>query len=156
MYVKELSVKDPGGVDLVDTTRGASPQPTPPPTQKATPVASDADEESDSRVASDGDIADDLTGPDKTALAPAPSPAFLPGEGGQDVLPPGRATLLPIPAVVPCELRVPVPAISKQPAVVGPENSDDEPMFVDTGLTNQSSCSSGHGTNPRLNAGRWL
>jgi hypothetical protein len=69
-------------------------------------------------------------------LAPAPSPVFLPGEGGQDVLPPGRATLLPIPAVVPCELRVPVPAISKKPAVVGPESSDDEPMFVDTGLTN--------------------
>ncbi len=62
----------------------------------------------------------------------------MPGEAGQDVLPPGRATLLPIPALVPCEVRVPVPAPAtiKKPAVVGPESSDDEPMFSDTGLTN--------------------
>jgi hypothetical protein len=46
--------------------------------------------------------------------------------------------LLPIPALVPCEVRVPVPvpATIKKPAVVGPESSDDEPMFSDTGLTN--------------------
>ena len=67
---------------------------------------------------------------DKAALAPAPSPAFLPGESGQDVLP-------PIPPAVPCDLRVPVPpATCKKPAVAGPEDSDDEPVFVHTGLTN--------------------
>ena len=76
---------------------------------------------------------------DKTALAPAPSPAFLPGEGGQDVLPPGRAALLSIPPVVPCALRVPVPpATCKKPAVAGPEDIDDEPMFVETEFTNPS------------------
>ena len=54
-----------------------SPQPTPPRTPLATPVRSDADEESDSPVATDEDTEDDLLGPDKTALAPAPSPAFF-------------------------------------------------------------------------------
>ena len=88
--------------------------------------------------ASDEDIEDDLPGPDKAALAPAPSTVFLPGEAGQDIPPPGRATLLPIPALVPCEVRVPVPvpAIIKKTAVVGPESSDEQPMFSDTGLTN--------------------
>jgi len=107
-------------------------------------LESDEDEESDASdlattVAGDPDvdIEDVHIVRDKTALAPAPSPAFLPGEGGQDVLPPGRAALLPIPPVVPCDLRVPVPpATCKKPAVAGPEDSDDEPMFVDTGLTN--------------------
>ena len=118
-----------------------SPQPTPPPTPLGAPVENDAEEGSDASVgsdASDEDFEDDLPVPDKTALAPAPSPAFLPGEAGQDVLPPGRATLLPIPALVPCEVRVPVPvpAIIKKTAVAGPESSDDEPMFSDTGLTN--------------------
>ena len=38
---------------------------------------------------------------------------------------------------MPCDLRVPVPpATCKKPAVAGPEDSDDEPVFVDTGLTN--------------------
>ena len=62
--------------------------------------------------------------------------AFLPGESGKDVLPPGRVALLPIPGVVPCDLRVIVPAVSKKNAVVGIESSDDEPMFLDAGLTN--------------------
>ena len=124
-----------------------SPQPPPPPTPLGVPVESDAEEGSDSSMplgtpvgsdASDEDIEDDLPGPDKTALAPAPSPAFLPGEAGQDVLPPGRATLLSIPALVPCAVRVPVPvpAIIEKPAVAVPDSSDDEPMFADTGLTN--------------------
>ena len=117
---------------------------TPPPSPAPTPLESDEDEESTSSdrattVAGDPDV--DMEDVhivwDKTALAPAPSPAFLPGEGGQDVLPPGRVALLPIPPVVPCELRVPVPpATCKKTAVAGPEDSDDEPMFVDTGLTN--------------------
>ena len=38
---------------------------------------------------------------------------------------------------MPCDLRVPVPpATCKKPAVAGPEDNDDEPMFVETGLTN--------------------
>ena len=119
---------------------------TPPPSAASTPlpapVGSDTDEESvssDVATSLGGDTGVDIEDivRDKTALAPAPSPAFLPGEGGQDVLPPGRAALLPIPPVVPCDLRVPVPpATSKKPAVAGPEDSDDEPIFVDSGLTN--------------------
>ena len=59
------------------------------------------------------DSDDERIVPDKTALAPASSPGFLPGEGGQDILPPGRAALLAVPPVVPCQLRVPaMPAIS--------------------------------------------
>ena len=116
--------------------------PAPPPTPPPTPPADESvsEEESDTPTSLGLDIEDDLTVPDKTAFAPAPSPAFLPGEGGQDVPPPGRATLLPIPSAVPCELRVPVeaavPAISKKTAVVGQESSDDEPILLGAGLTN--------------------
>ena len=60
------------------------------------------------------DSDDERIVPDKTALALAPSLAFLPGEGGQDIQPPGRAALLAVPPVVPDQLRVPaIPAISK-------------------------------------------
>ena len=86
------------------------------------------------------DMEGDPTLHDKTALAPAPNPAFLPGEGGQDIPPPGRATLLPIPSVVPCELRTPEEApatvICTKPAVVGQESSDEEAIIVDGELTN--------------------
>ena len=99
---------------LVAPTPLGAPTPplTPPPTPLGAPVESDVEEMSDRPVGSDTqdeDTEDDRPGRDKTALAPAPSLAFLPGEAGQDVLPPGRATLLPIPALEPCKVRVPVP-----------------------------------------------
>ena len=121
---------------------------TPPPSAASSPlpapVGSDIDEEgasSDVATILGGDTGVDIEDVpivrDKTALAPAPSPAFLPGEVGQDILPPGRAALLPIPPAVPCDPREPVPpSTCKKPAVAGPADSDDEPMFVDTGLSN--------------------
>ena len=115
----------------------APPPSSPPPLPAPTSLGRDDDEESffsDQSRTVPGDPCVDIEyatiGWDIAALAPAPSPAFLPGESGQDVLP-------HMPPAVPCHLRVPVPpATCKKPVVAGPEDSDDEPVLKDTWLTN--------------------
>jgi len=77
---------------------------------------------------------------DVAAVAPAPGPAFSLAQAynrrllAQDVQPPSRGTLLPIPSAVPCPLREttepPAEATCKEPTVVGPENSDDEDILL--------------------------
>ena len=111
----------------------SSPPPSPAPTSLGRDDAEQSFSSDQSRTVprdSCVDIEYATIGWDIAALAPAPSPAFLPGESGQDVLP-------HMPPAVPCHLRVPVPpATCKKPVVAGPEDSDDEPVLKDTWLTN--------------------
>ena len=77
---------------------------------------------------------------DVAAVAPAPGPAFSLAQAhnrrllAQDVPPPSRGTLLPIPSAVPCLLRetteTPAEATCKEPTVVGPDKSDDEDILL--------------------------
>ena len=98
-----------------------SPPPTPPPAPLDSYVESDEVEGSDSSTprgshessdASIDDIEDGLPGPDITEVDHPPWPAFVPGEAGHELILPGLRTLLPIPALATCDVRVPVPVPS--------------------------------------------